>query len=94
MDQRPADSNGADDLRERLLRSRLFHGIPGPLVATVVAGSETRELVPGEALLPAAVLAVRHAPAGVKNPHTGTIIEVRSVSAQGSFMQVQVRPAK
>jgi immune inhibitor A len=30
----------------------------------------------------------------VINPNTGTIIEIRSVSAQGSFMQVQVRPAK
>jgi immune inhibitor A len=32
--------------------------------------------------------------AGVRNPHTNTVIEVRSISAQGSFMQVQVRPAK
>ncbi|HWJ55535.1 MAG TPA: hypothetical protein VNR90_04940, partial [Vicinamibacterales bacterium] len=32
--------------------------------------------------------------AGVRNPHTNTLIEVRSISAQGSFMQVQVRPAK
>jgi immune inhibitor A len=32
--------------------------------------------------------------AGVYHPHTGTIIEVRSVSTQGDFMQVQVRPAK
>jgi immune inhibitor A len=32
--------------------------------------------------------------AGVRNPHTNTVIEVRSVSAQGSFMQIQVRPAK
>ena len=32
--------------------------------------------------------------AGVKNPNTGTIIEVRSVSALGTFLQVQVRPAK
>ena len=32
--------------------------------------------------------------AGVKNPNTGTIIEVKSVSAQGTFMQVQVRSAK
>lgn len=31
--------------------------------------------------------------AGVKNPHTGTLIEVKSVSAQGTFMQVDVRPA-
>lgn len=31
---------------------------------------------------------------GVINPNTGTIIEIRSVSAQGGFMQVQVRPAK
>ena len=50
-DQRPADSNDAGDLRERLLRSRLFQGIPGPLVATVVAGSETRELAPGRSKL-------------------------------------------
>jgi immune inhibitor A len=27
-------------------------------------------------------------------PNTGTIIEIRSISAQGNFMQVQVRPAK
>jgi immune inhibitor A len=32
--------------------------------------------------------------AGVRNPHTNTVIQVRSISAQGSFMQVQVRPAK
>lgn len=32
--------------------------------------------------------------AGVRNPNTGTIVEVRSVSAQGDFMQVQVRPVK
>jgi immune inhibitor A len=32
--------------------------------------------------------------AGVRNPHTNTAIEVRSVSAQGSFMQIQVRPAQ
>jgi len=32
--------------------------------------------------------------AGVRNPQTNTVIEVRSISAQGSFMQVQVRPAK
>jgi immune inhibitor A len=32
--------------------------------------------------------------AGVRNPHTNTVIEVRSVSAHGSFMQIQVRPAK
>ena len=32
--------------------------------------------------------------AGVRNPHTNTVIEVRSISAQGSFMQIQVRPAK
>ncbi len=30
----------------------------------------------------------------VMNPNTGTIIEVRSISALDSFMQVQVRPAK
>jgi immune inhibitor A len=32
--------------------------------------------------------------AGVRNPHTNTVIEVRSISAHGSFMQIQVRPAK
>jgi immune inhibitor A len=32
--------------------------------------------------------------AGVKNPNTGTIIEIRSVSALEGFMQVQVRPAQ
>lgn len=31
---------------------------------------------------------------GVINPHTGTQIRIQSVSAQGSFMQVQVRPSK
>ena len=30
--------------------------------------------------------------AGVRNPHTNTVIEIRSISAQDSFMQVQVRP--
>jgi immune inhibitor A len=30
----------------------------------------------------------------VINPNTGTIVEIRSISAQGGFMQVQVRPAK
>jgi len=30
----------------------------------------------------------------VMNPNTGTIIELRSISALGGFMQVQVRPAK
>jgi immune inhibitor A len=30
----------------------------------------------------------------VKNPNTGTIIEIRSISALDGFMQVQVRPAK
>ena len=30
----------------------------------------------------------------VMNPNTGTIIEIRSISALDSFMQVQVRPAK
>ncbi len=30
----------------------------------------------------------------VIHPNTGTIIEIRSISALGSFMQVQVRPAK
>jgi immune inhibitor A len=30
----------------------------------------------------------------VINPNTGTIIQIRSISAQDSFMQVQVRPAK
>ena len=32
--------------------------------------------------------------AGVRNPHTNTVIEIRSISGQGSFMQIQVRPAK
>jgi immune inhibitor A len=32
--------------------------------------------------------------AGVMNPHTGTQIRIKSVSAQGGFMQVQVRPSK
>ena len=32
--------------------------------------------------------------AGVMNPNTGTIIEIRSYSALGNFMQVQVRPAR
>jgi immune inhibitor A len=31
---------------------------------------------------------------GVINPNTGTIIEIRSISAHDSFMQVQVRPVK
>ena len=31
---------------------------------------------------------------GVINPHTGTQIRVKSVSAHGSFMQVEVRPSK
>jgi immune inhibitor A len=31
---------------------------------------------------------------GVINPHTGTQIRIKSVSAQGSFMQVEVRPSK
>jgi immune inhibitor A len=30
----------------------------------------------------------------VKNPQTGTQIRILSISAQGGFMQVQVRPAK
>ena len=30
----------------------------------------------------------------VKNPNTGTLIIINSVSAQGSFMQVEVRPAR
>ena len=30
----------------------------------------------------------------VKNPNTGTQIIIKSISAQGSFMQVEVRPAK
>jgi immune inhibitor A len=30
----------------------------------------------------------------VIHPQTGTIIEIRSISAQDSFMQIQVRPAK
>jgi len=32
--------------------------------------------------------------ANVITPDTGTIIEIRSVSALGSLMQVQVRPAR
>ena len=32
--------------------------------------------------------------AGVINPKTGTQIRIKSISAQGSFMQVEVRPAK
>jgi immune inhibitor A len=32
--------------------------------------------------------------AGVMNPNTGTQIRIQSVSAQGSFMQVEVRPSK
>jgi immune inhibitor A len=32
--------------------------------------------------------------AGVRNPHTNTAIDVRSISAQGSFMQIVVRPAR
>jgi immune inhibitor A len=32
--------------------------------------------------------------AGVINPNTGTQVVIRSVSAQGNFMQVQVRPSK
>jgi len=32
--------------------------------------------------------------AGVKVPHTGTAMEVVGQSAQGAFMQVQVRPSK
>ena len=31
---------------------------------------------------------------GVKNPNTGTQIRVKSISARGSFMQVEVRPSK
>jgi immune inhibitor A len=31
---------------------------------------------------------------GVRNPHTGTQIRIKSVSAHGSFMQVEVRPSK
>jgi immune inhibitor A len=30
----------------------------------------------------------------VMHPNTGTQIVIRSVSAQGNFMQVQVRPSK
>ncbi len=30
----------------------------------------------------------------VINPNTGTQIRIQSISAQGNFMQVQVRPAK
>ena len=32
--------------------------------------------------------------ANVQTPNTGTIIEIRSYSAQGNFLQVQVRPAR
>ncbi|WP_448213569.1 immune inhibitor A domain-containing protein [Colwellia sp. MEBiC06753] len=32
--------------------------------------------------------------AGVKNPHTGTEIWIKSISAKGNFMQVQVAPTK
>jgi immune inhibitor A len=32
--------------------------------------------------------------AGVINPNTGTQVRVKSVSARGNFMQVEVRPAK
>jgi immune inhibitor A len=32
--------------------------------------------------------------AGVRNPQTGTQIRIKSVSAHGAFMQVQVQPAK
>jgi hypothetical protein len=32
--------------------------------------------------------------AGVRNPHTGTVIEIRSMSAHDSFMEVQVRPVR
>ena len=32
--------------------------------------------------------------AGVMNPHTGTLIRIKSVSAHDTFMQVQVRPAE
>ena len=31
---------------------------------------------------------------GVINPHTGTQIRIKSISAQGNFMQVEVRPSK
>jgi immune inhibitor A len=31
---------------------------------------------------------------GVMNPNTGTQIRIKSVSALGGFMQVEVRPAK
>jgi hypothetical protein len=31
---------------------------------------------------------------GVMNPNTGTQIRVKSISALGNFMQVEVRPAK
>ena len=31
---------------------------------------------------------------GVEHPHTGTQIRIKSVSALGSFMQIQVRPSK
>jgi immune inhibitor A len=32
--------------------------------------------------------------AGVKNPHTGTQIWIKSISAKGNFMQIQVSPVK
>ncbi len=51
MDQPSPERSDTDDLRQRLLSSRLLQGIPAPLVAMVVAGSETRELAPREALL-------------------------------------------
>lgn len=31
---------------------------------------------------------------GVINPHTGTQVRIKSGSAHGSFMQVEVRPSK
>lgn len=31
---------------------------------------------------------------GVINPHTGTQVRIKSISAQGGFMQVEVRPSK
>ncbi len=51
MDDSSAGHVDTRALQAQLLQSRLLQGVPGPLVSTVIAGSETRELVPGEALL-------------------------------------------
>ena len=32
--------------------------------------------------------------AGVKNPHTGTSLRIKSVSAAGAFMQLEIAPIK